>query len=109
MFRMRDGTENYIAYSDRYSLQKYLSLQKNNLDFFIQSVKKNNSFNHFNTLKENGSKIFREFVRDQESQCGYFSTLINKCYSNYLLNYLNKLLDCILSAERDWAISTYQL
>jgi hypothetical protein len=35
MFRMRDGTENYIAYSDRYSLQKYLSLQKNNLDFFI--------------------------------------------------------------------------
>lgn len=49
---------------------------------------------------------FRGFASEDEGIVGYFATVMKKSYQNYLISYLNKLIHCILSAQKSFLDKT---
>lgn len=103
MFVMKDGTERYLSRHEKVLLVSCLDEQKEFIKDFLKKVKTNIYENqHLNISSDVPQTIFRDFSSEAESSVGYITSIMSKSNENYLINYLNKLIDCILTAEERW-------
>ena len=100
---MRDGTQRYLSGNEKKVLISCLSKQKKEIEKYLEEITESFFGNQVFSVKKSLEKNHSKFCSKREFVNGVFVCLMEKCSHNYTINYLNKLIDCILRAEEEWA------